>query len=115
MLKPRRIHRGDLSGPHPQNEGVQTYPADYGEELWRENTQGGGQVHGNSACVCEISSAAEERVREGRGKERLPQSLSLNPDFFLFEIQLVPDGGLKSDSPETDSNSKIKRVSLRGG
>ena len=47
-----------------------------------------GQAHGGLACACEISSAAEEGVREGRGKECLPLSLSLNADFFLFPLRL---------------------------
>lgn len=36
-----------------------------------------GQAHGRLSCVYKISSAAEEGVREGRGKQCLPLSLLL--------------------------------------
>lgn len=66
--------------------GKNPYHTRYSKEYGERAHEVEGQVHGNLAHVCGISSAAEGK--EGRGKEWLSQPLSLNADFFLFPLIL---------------------------
>lgn len=70
--------------PHPPNEAIipitQVTVRSYRERAHEVQ----GQVHGSLVHDSASSSATGGRVRDRRGKEWLPQSLSLNPDFFLF-------------------------------